>query len=81
MAGVVRVLQWFSHQREGVDMEANDRPENHEPRDVSMLVVPSVGGVGVLGELPGVAVFDAAGEPVPAIGDFHVGTSDSRRGA
>ncbi len=34
-------------------MDANDRAEDHEPRDVSTLVVPKVGVVAMLGDLPG----------------------------
>lgn len=52
-------------------MEANDhRAENHEPRDMTTLVVPAVGVVALLDELPRVGVIDAAGEPVAAISDF-----------
>jgi len=51
-------------------MEANDRADDHEPRDLTTLVVPTVGVVAMLDELPRVAVIDAAGEPVSAIGDF-----------
>jgi len=51
-------------------MEANDRTGPDEPRDVTTLVVPDVGAVRILSELPKVGVIDAAGEPVLVISDF-----------
>jgi len=51
-------------------MEANGRVEDHEPRDVSTVVVPTVGSVVTLDGLPRVAVIDAAGQQLSAIGDF-----------
>jgi site-specific recombinase XerD len=65
------LLQWLPDiNHEGAGMDANDRAENHEPRDMTRLVVPTVGVVARLDELPGVGVIDAAGEPVWAISDF-----------
>lgn len=58
------------HEREGAEMEANDRAENHEPRNMTALVVPAVGVVGTLSELPRVGGIDAAGEPVLVISAF-----------
>lgn len=51
-------------------MESNDRAGDRESRDMTTLVVPAVGAVAILSELPRVGVVDAAGEPVSAIGDF-----------
>ena len=58
-----------SQQREGADMDVNDRAVDHEPRDMTTLVVPAVGVVAILSELPRVGVLDAAGEPVSVISD------------
>lgn len=51
-------------------MQASNRAETDQPRDMTTLVVPAVGVVALLDGLPGVGVIDAAGEPVSAISDF-----------
>lgn len=51
-------------------MEANDRTGPDQPRDMTTLVVPAVGAVGILRDLPRVGVIDAAGEPVLVISEF-----------
>ena len=51
-------------------MESFDGFGGDGPREVTALVVPAVGGLEVIVALPGVAVTDAAGQPVAVIGDY-----------